>query len=339
MDMMKTLTRLVSAFGPSGCEHEISQVIEELAAPYVDEISRDVMGNLICRKKGGGPKVMFSAHMDSIGLVATHIDEKGYVHVGALGGVHAARALFTPVRFGSGVNGLFCTSGDADLSKLKAADLVVDIGAADETQAKKLVQVGDGMVYDTPTRTAGNRVISPYLDNRIGCLVLLAAMERLERTDNDLYFVFSSQEEVGTRGAKTAAWSVDPDYGVAVDVCGTDDMPGANHQVSALCGKGAAVNVMDHSVICHPEMVARLEALAQEQGIAVQRSVSRMGGTDAGPIHQTRAGVYTGGISIPCRYIHTPVEMADWGDVEACVRLTAAFASCKLERKHGGKAE
>ena len=332
MDMMKTLTQLAAAFGPSGCEEEAAALIEKLAAPYVDEISRDVMGNLICHRKGSGPRVMFSAHMDSIGLVATHIDEKGAVHVGPLGGVSAARALYTPLRFRNGAKGLLCAAADADLAKLKAADLVVDIGAADGEEAKKLVQVGDAMVYDTPTRTAGNRVISPYLDDRIACLVLLMAMERLEKTDNDLYFVFSSQEEVGTRGAKTAAWAIDPDYGVAVDVCGTDDVPGANHQVTALCGKGAAINVMDHSVICHPEMVARLEALAREQGIAAQRSVSRRGGTDAGPIHQTRAGVYTGGISIPCRYIHTPVEMADWGDVEACARLTAAFACCKLER-------
>lgn len=333
MDMMKTLTQLVGAFGPSGCEHEISQVIEKLAAPFVDEISRDVMGNLVCRKRGGGPRVMFSAHMDSIGLVATHIDEKGFVHVGPLGGVGAARALYAPVRFQNGAKGLFCTAADADLSKLKADELVVDIGAADGEEAKKLVQVGDAMVYDTPTRAAGGRIISPYLDNRIGCLVLLMTMERLGETENDLYFVFSAQEEVGCRGAKTAAWAIDPDYGIAVDVCGTDDVPGAKHTVTALCGKGAAVNVMDHSVICHPEMVRRLTRLGQEKGIPVQKSVSRMGGTDAGPIHQTRAGVYTGGISIPCRYIHTPTELADLGDVEACAKLAAAFAMEKLTDK------
>lgn len=333
MDLMKTLETLVSAFGPSGCEQEISQVIEGLAKPYVDEISRDVMGNLICRKKGSGPKVMFSAHMDSIGLVATHINEKGFIHVGPIGGVNAARVLYAPVRFQNGAKGLFCTAADADLSKLKANELVIDIGAADGEEAKKLVQVGDAMVYDTPTRAAGGRVISPYLDDRIGCLVLLMAMERLGKTENDLYFVFSTQEEVGCRGAKTAAWAIDPDYGIAVDVCGTDDVPGAKHTVTALCGKGAAVNVMDHSVICHPEMVKRLTELAQQKDIPVQKSVSRMGGTDAGPIHQTRAGVYTGGISIPCRYIHTPVELADLGDVEACASLAAAFAMDKLTDK------
>ena len=332
MDILKTLEGLVSAFGPSGCEHEISQVIEGLAKPYVDEITRDVMGNLICHKKGSGPRVMFSAHMDSIGLVATHIDEKGFVHVGALGGVNAARALYTPVRFQNGVKGLLCADADADLAKLKAADLVADIGAADGDGAKKLVQVGDALVYDTPVRQAAGRVISPYLDDRIACLVLLLAMERLGETENDLYFVLSTQEEVGCRGAKTAAWAIEPDYGIAVDVCGTDDVPGAKHDVTALCGKGAAVNVMDHSVICHPDMVKSLLALAEEQGIPAQRGVSRRGGTDAGPIHQTRAGVYTGGISIPCRYIHTPTELVDLGDVEACARLTTAFATAKLEK-------
>lgn len=332
MDMMKILTDLVSAFGPSGCENEISQVIEKLAKPRVDEISRDVMGNLICRKKGSGPRIMFSAHMDSIGLVATHIDEQGFVHIGPLGGVQPVRALYAPVRFQNGTKGLFCMSADADVAKLKATDLVLDIGAADGEEAKKLVQVGDAAVYDTPTRTAGNRVISPYMDNRIGCLVLLLAMEQVEETDNDLYFVFSAQEEVGTRGAKTAAWAIDPDYGIAVDVCGTDDMPGAKHNVTALCGKGAAVNVMDRSVICHPGMVKKLEDLAREKGIPAQRTITRMGGTDAGPIHQTRAGVYTGGISIPCRYIHTPTELVDLGDVKACADLAAAFAVSKLEK-------
>ncbi len=332
MDMVKTLTELVSAFGPSGCEGEISRAIEKLAVPYVDEISRDVMGNLICHRKGTGPRVMFSAHMDSIGLVATHIDEKGFIHVGALGGVHAVEVLYTPVRFQNGTGGVICVPSDADKSKLKVADLLVDIGAADGEEAKKLVRVGDAAVYDTPIREACGRVIAPYLDNRIACLVLLLAMERLGETDNDLYFVFSAQEEVGCRGAKTAAWAIDPDYGIAVDVIGTDDEPGAKHQASSLCGKGAGVKVMDHSAICHPAVVEKLLALAEEKGISAQRDVARMGGTDAGPIHQTRAGVYTGGISIPCRYVHSPAEMADLGDVRACADLVAAFAACRLEK-------
>lgn len=331
MDLMKTLTQLVTAFGPSGNEGGISQVIEELARPYVDEIARDIMGNLICRKRGTGPRIMFSAHMDSIGLVATHIDEKGFVHVGALGGVSAGEALYAPVRFRNGVCGLICAPEDKDKGTLKAADLLIDVGAASFEEAKKLVQVGDAAVYDTPIRGAGNRVISPYLDNRVSCLVLLLVMERLAGADNDLYFVFSVQEEVGTRGAKTAAWAIDPEYGIAVDVTGVDDEPGSKHQASALCGKGAAVKIMDRSVICAPALVDRLLALAEAEGIPVQRDVLQMGGTDAGPIQATRAGVYTGGISIPCRYTHTPTEMVDLGDVRACADLAAAFAYCNLQ--------
>ncbi len=331
MDMMKTLTELVGAFGPTGCEKEISNVIEKLAAPYVDEISRDTLGNLICHKKGSGPRVMFSAHMDSIGLAATHIDDKGFVHVGALGGVSPKEVLYTPVRFQNGVRGLVCAPEDADMGKLKVSNLLVDIGAADEAEAKKLVQVGDAAAYDTATHAAAGRIISPYLDDRIACLVLLMAMERLEDTDNDLYFVFSVQEEVGCRGAKTAAWAIDPDYGIAVDVTGADDEPGSKHMASSLCGKGAAVKVMDRSVICTPALVEQLMALGAEKGIPVQRDVLQFGGTDAGPIQATRAGVYAGGISIPCRYTHTPTELVDQGDVKACAELVAAFAASKLE--------
>lgn len=331
MDMMKTLTELVEAFGPTGCEKEISEVIERLAAPYVDEISRDTMGNLICHKKGSGPRMMFSAHMDSIGLVATHIDDKGFVHVGALGGVSPKEVLYTPVRFQSGVRGLVCAPEDVDMAKLKVSDLLVDVGAAGETEAKKLVQVGDAAVYDTATYAAAGRIISPYLDDRIACLVLLMAMEWLEETDNDLYFVFSVQEEVGCRGAKTAAWAIDPDYGIAVDVTGADDEPGSKHTASSLCGKGAAVKVMDRSVICTPALVEKLMALGSEKDIPVQRDVLQFGGTDAGPIQATRAGVYAGGISIPCRYTHTPTEMVDQGDVKACAELVAAFAASRLK--------
>lgn len=332
MDMIKVLTQLVEAFGPSGCEQEAARVIEDLARPYADEISRDVLGNLICHKRGTGPKVMFSAHMDSIGLVATHIDDKGFVRVGAVGGVGAVDVLYTPVRFQNGTRGLICAEKGAKMDQLKVNELLVDIGASSGDEAKKLIQVGDAAVYDTPLFAAGNRVVSPYLDDRIACLVLLMAMERLDMSDNDLYFVFSAQEEVGTRGAKTAAWTVDPDYGIAVDVTGVDDEPGSKHMASALCGKGAAVKVMDRSLISSPALVERLMSLAAEKSIPAQRDVLQFGGTDAGPIQAARGGVYAGGISIPCRYVHTPTEMADLGDVQACVDLVRAFAAARLEK-------
>ena len=329
MELTEILCMLDSAHGPSGDEGDIRAVIHQLARPWADEITADVMGNLVARKKGSGPKVMFAAHMDSIGFIVTHIEKEGFLRVGKLGGISPKDVLNTPVRFKNGGRGVLVAEEKAE-DKLKLEDCYIDIGARDEEQARSLVQVGDTAVYDTAVAEVNGRVISPYLDDRIACAILLKAMEQVGPCENDLYFVFTVQEEVGTRGAKTAAWSVDPDYGIAVDVTDVDDTPGSGKYGTCKLGRGAAVKVMDSSVICQPEVVKALEQCAQDKGIAVQRDIIRVGGTDAGPIHVTRTGVRTGGISIPCRYIHTPTEMADLSDVQSCVDLTVAFAQAKL---------
>lgn len=331
MDIFDTITALTSAFGPSGDEGGAAAVIAEMARPFVDEIATDVMGNLICRKKGPGPKVMFAAHMDSIGLIVTHIEKEGFLRFGKLGGINPQMILCTPVRFKNGTRGLVSADEDADKSKLKLDEMYIDIGAGSLEEAKSLVNVGDTAVYDTAARAAGDRVISPYLDDRIACAALLMAMEALGESKNDLYFVFTTQEELGLRGATTAAYAIAPDYGVAVDVTGSGDLPGSRHGCSSVLGKGAAIKVMDSSVICHPQVVERLKALAQAQDIPFQMDVLRAGGTDAGAIHKSRGGVYTGGISIPCRYTHSPTEMVSRADAEACARLVRAFAEAELE--------
>lgn len=330
LNVMETLRRLTEPRSVSGNEEEIRAVLRELALPFADECSTDPMGNLILRKKGSGKRILFAAHMDSIGLMATHIEKEGYVRFGKVGGVAPADILNAPVVFQSGVRGLVSREEKAELAKLTAEDLFIDVGAGSEEEARRLVREGDVAVYASQTYQAGNRVVSPYLDNRAGCLALLMAMERMEPTDNDVYFVFTVQEEVGLRGAKTAAWTVDPEYGFAVDVTDTGDVPGLKLRNSCRLGAGAAVKIMDSSVVCHPAAVALLEKAAKERDIPVQREVLRAGGTDAGAIHVSRAGVISGGISIPCRYIHTPCEMADLSDIEACARLTAAAACASL---------
>ena len=331
MDILTLMQQLDACHGPSGSEKAVAQVLSELARPYVDEITTDVMGNLFCHKKGNGPKVMFAAHMDSIGFIVTHIDEKGFLRVGKVGGVTAAEVQYMPVRFQSGARGVVVPDLSADEKKLKIDDLAIDIGAHSREEAEKLVRIGDTAVYDALPFAMCERISGPYMDNRIACVVLLLAMEQLQKSDNDLWFVFTVQEEVGLRGAKTATWAVDPDYGIVVDVTDSDDVPGSKHDGSSVLGGGAAIKVMDSSVICHPEAVQKLETLAKERGIKYQLDVIRAGGTDAGEIHKTRCGVVTGGISIPCRYIHTPVETVDKTDVEACAKLVAAFAESKLE--------
>ena len=332
MELFELLKTLNAAHGPAGDEGDVRAVIKELAQPYADEITEDTMGNLIVHKKGSGPKVMFAAHMDSIGFVVTHIEKEGYLRVGRLGGITPTDVAYTPVRFKNGVKGLLAKEEKAEYAKLKLDECFIDIGAKDDEEARKMVQVGDTAVYDTSAFINNGKVYSPYLDNRVSCAIQLLALERLKESGNDLYFVFTSQEEVGLRGAKTAAWAIDPDYGIAVDVTDVDDIPGSEKYGTVQLGKGAAIKVMDSSVICHPVMVEKLSKLAEENQIPAQKDILRAGGTDAGVIHTTRMGVYTGGISVPTRYIHTPQEMADLQDVENCVKLVVAFAQSELEQ-------
>lgn len=334
MDMLEVLKKLNRLHGPAGEETAVAAAIRELAAPYADEIKSDSMGNLIVHRSGNGPRVMFAAHMDSIGFLVTHIEKEGYLRVGKIGGISPSAVLNTPVRFKNGTRGVVTADAKTLAKGPKMDDVVVDIGAHSADEAKSMgIQVGDTAVYDTPTFSAGSRMVSPYMDNRICCIAQLMALEQVTSRENDLYFVFTTQEELGLRGAKTAAYSIEPDYAVVTDVTLSDDVVGADHSGSSHLGGGAAIKVMDNSVICHPAMVSLLEKLAQEHQIAAQRDIIRSGGTDAGPIHVSRTGVYTGGVSVPCRYIHTPTEMVERGDVEATARLLAAFAQSHLEQE------
>ncbi len=331
LDLLELTQKLTVARSVSGCEGAISDVIRALAAPYADDILSDVMGNLIVHKKGSGKKVMFSAHMDSIGMIATHIDENGFIRFASIGGLSPAAILYTPVVFCNGTRGVVARDGKTDPKEPKLATYYIDIGAKSREQAEKSVAVGDTAVYCGESFLAGDMIVSPYLDDRIGCAVLLMALMQIKKTENDLYFVFSSQEEVGLRGAKTAAFAIDPDYGLAVDVTGTGDTPEVTPKMDCKLGGGAAIKIMDSSVLCHPKTVGLLEQAARENAIPVQKEILLYGGTDAGPMMVTRAGVYAGAVSIPTRYIHSPCEMANVEDIRACVRLIEAFAGLKLD--------
>ena len=331
MELLELIQTLNAAHGPSGDEGGIRERLAELARPLADEISTDTMGNLIVRKLGSGPRVMLCAHMDSIGFIVTHVEENGFLRVGRLGGISPKEAAYTPVRFASGVRGVIVPEEKADFGKLKLDECYVDIGAKDRETALKSVAVGDTMIYDSPCFTNQGKVVSPYLYNRISCAILLKVLEEMELCPNDLYVVFTVQEEVGLRGAKPAAWAVDPDYAVVVDVTDVDDTPGSEKCGTVRLGKGPAIKIMDSSVICHPDMIQKLESQAKALDMPTQRDIMRAGGTDAGVMHTTRIGVRTGGVSVPCRYIHTPVEMADLQDARDCAKLLCAFVQSKLE--------
>lgn len=330
MELLKTLQACNACHGPSGDEDEIARMLWKLAEPLGDEIWRDTMGNLIVHRRGRGPKLLFAAHMDSIGFIVTHIEDNGTLRFGKLGGLEVESCLHVPVRFRSGVRGVVAIDEDVSLKDASLADLFIEIGAKDRAEAEKLVSIGDTAVYDAPPFQNGDLLFSPYLDNRISCLAMLMAMEQIKESPNDLYFAFTVQEEVGMRGAKTAAWAIEPDYSLVMDVTPADEKVG-----SSKTRGGAAIKVKDRSVICSREVVSRLRAVAEREGIPFQMDVLRAGGTDAGSIHVSRGGVLTGGVSIPCRWAHSMMSAVAPADVEACARLAAAFAGEPLAGENG----
>jgi endoglucanase len=324
-NFVEVVASIAQAFGPSGHEKNVREILEPLVAGYVDEVRVDALGNLIAIKKGTGRKIMLSAHMDEIGVLVTYIDEKGYLRFGNVGGVSPHIALGTRVIFENGTVGTVWYEEKLEgMKDLKLDRMFIDIGATSRGEAEKLVRVGDMAVFCGDTVETNGRIISKAMDNRSSCAVLVALARSLPETENEIYYVFSAQEEVGLRGARTAAWGLQPDVALAVDVTATGDMPESRHMAVAI-GKGPAIKIKDNSVICHPDVVEQLRTCAAEKDIAVQYEVLTFGGTDAGAIHLTGAGIPTGAVSIPTHFIHSPSEMVSVSDMLDTVDLLAAF--------------
>ncbi len=317
---MELLAKLAQAYGASGNESVVRDIIISEIKKYCDDYEVDAMGNLIAHKKGNGVKVMFAAHMDEIGIIVTHIDKNGYLRFSKVGGLYIRDLVHRRVRFSNGVVGVIGSEEDEFNKKPDIRRLYIDIGADTRDEASKSVSIGDTAVFCGETVVSGNRIISKALDNRAGCYILISAMKKIKRNKNDLYFVFTTQEEVGLRGAKAAAYSVDPDYAIAIDVTDTGDTPECN-VMDVKLGRGAAIKVMDSSIICDVDVRMVLIETAKKNKIPYQIEIMSDGGTDAGAVHLTRAGIKTGGISLPTRYIHSPSEMADIKDLEACCEL------------------
>lgn len=334
IDILKTFTHLQSAARPSGFESPCAQAIAELAGPYCDEVKIDTLGNVICRKKGPGKRLMMAAHMDVIGLIITHIDKKGFLRFGALGGFVPYRLIGARMKLENGMGGsVWCDEKAMEEKKLEditLGDLYLDIGAESEESAGKMVQVGDVAVYEGEPQQVGRMLLSPYCDDLIACAALLSAMSQVEKSENDLYFVFTAQEEVGLRGAATAAYAIDPDFGVCMDVTRTGDNPSEKAKMVVKLGAGPTIKIKDASLLCNPQVIAHLREAAKEGDVPYQDEVLTAGGTDSAAIQKTRGGVLSGCISIPCRYIHSQNEMVSLKDVEQSARLMALCAQRTL---------
>lgn len=332
--MKKLLQQLTETFGPSGYEENVRKLIEAEVKPLADEIKVDALGSLIVRKKPAkgsknSRKIMIAAHMDEIGLMVSHIDEKGFVHFMPIGGVFRKYVVGGRVRFLNGTHGVLGYDNLSNVNELPTLDKVyIDVGATSKKDCP--VQVGDVAAFDRPYIEMGDRLVAKSMDDRVGVLVAIEALRALASTPHDVYFVFTTQEEVGTRGAGTSAYGVDPDLGIAVDVTPTADTPNGLKMEMAL-GKGPCIKIQDAGAISDPRIVKWMINTAEKNKIPYQREVLLLGGTDARAIQAVRAGVPAGGISIPVRYVHSPSEMVDLSDVQNSIKLLTALLRTPID--------
>ncbi len=330
--MKELIQKLVEAVGPSGYEGAVREVVRAEVAGLVDEIKVDALGNLIARKGVKSPeglRIMLSGHMDEIGVIATHVDENGFVRFTTIGGVGAATCIGGRVAFLNGTHGLIYMEKLENSGHLPGIDqLYIDVGASSKENCP--VKVGDVAVFERPFIDLNGRLVSKAMDDRIAVAVMIQALKELKESPHELYFVFSTQEEVGLRGATTAAYGVDPDLGLSVDVTRTGDTPkGVKMDVGL--GKGPAIKVRDSGMLADPRVVRWMVQTAEGAGIPYQLEVLEGGTTDARAIQLARAGVPAGCLSIPTRYIHSPSEMVDLSDVLLSVRLLVELISRPIQ--------
>ena len=332
---MELLKRLSEAPGIPGREEAIRTIVREALSAHVAEIAVDRLGNVIAHKKGTGPKVIIAAHMDEIGFLVSHLDEEtGFLHIEPVGGFDPrtliAQRLMVHTRDGAiygliGIKPVHVLTEEERKKTPEMKDLFVDIGLSGK-EAKEKVHIGDPVTLVQTFAEVGNLITGKALDDRLGVYVGIEAVRRLRKHKADIYFVATVQEEVGLRGARTSAFAIAPDIGVALDTTIACDIPGVpTHEQVTRLGKGVAIKLKDSASISHPGLVQFLVKLAEERKIQYQLEILPRGGTDAGAIQPAREGVAVVTISLPTRYVHTVVETAHKEDIDAAINLLAAF--------------
>ncbi len=332
------LEKLSNAFGPSGCEDEIRRILARSLRDNVDDLQTDALGNLIAFKRGTGPeprlKVMVDAHTDEVGLMITRIEKDGLLGFRTVGSIDARLLMAKGVVVGEkrlpgviAVPPIHLTKPAQRKQVIKLEQLVIDIGATSEDQAKGLVNIGDYAAFDTRFQMLcenGLRTVTgKAFDDRMGCAV--AAALAGGEYPVDLYLSFSAQEEVGLRGARVAAFRIEPDVAFALEGTVCDDTPKEKDiSPTTEMGKGPAITIMDRTFIADKRLIRLLVDIAEANGIPYQFKQPGVGGTDTGAIHLSKTGVPSVAVSVPCRYIHAPASMASLNDFDGTVDLMKA---------------
>jgi endoglucanase len=338
MTLVENLEKLSNACGVTGREQEVGDLLKKLMKPYVDEVVEDKLGNVIGIKKGkkNAPKVMLAAHMDEIGLLVKTISKEGFLQFAKIGGIDDRVLLAQKVIVYTEKGPLHGIIGskpphiqkeDERKRVMTYDELFIDVGADSQEEARKMgVRIGDPVGFDAKFARIGKDVlIGKAFDDRIACAVMVEVLKRLGKTECTVFAVGTVQEEVGLRGATTSAFGIEPDFGIALDVTIAGDTPGVKESEAPIkMRKGPSLTIADAGLIVHPKVLRFLIAVAEESKIPYQLETGLPGSTDAARIALTRAGVPSGVISVPTRYIHSPTSMLSLADVENTVKLTVA---------------
>jgi len=332
----KLLKKLSEAFGVSGFEGEIRDLIKEEIKDYVDEIKTDPMGNLIAMKKGKGRnplKVVVGAHMDEIGFMVKYIDENGFLRLDKIGGIYdpyymARQIIVNGKKKVTGIIGartLRAMSDDARKKIPETEELFIDLGMPAD-QVKKYVEIGTPVSSGEECIKLGDLVSGKAMDNRVGVYCMIEVLKNLKSSNFEIYFVGTVQEELGSRGATTSAYGINPDLGIALDVTHSGDVPDipAHKQVVKL-GSGVAIKIKDSGILSSPKLVKIMRQIAAGNKIPYQLEVLPKGGTDSRAMQKTREGIHAITLSIPTRYVHSPVETCHCGDIQATINLLGGF--------------
>ena len=329
--MEELVKKLTEAYGPSGFEGRVRDMIAAEVKGLADEMRTDALGNQFVLKKGKdrSKKAMLAAHMDEIGIMVTHVDKNGFARFTRLGGIFPLTLLGARVVFGNGIVGGIGVERLEERSKIPEMDkMYIDVGARDKESSP--VKVGDAAGFSRPFVSQQGRWIAKAFDDRLGCAILIETLRGLSKPACDTYFVFTAQEEVGVRGATVAAFGVEPDFAIAVDVTGTGDTPECYPMAMEL-GKGPAIKVMDWGMLAHQGLKNWMIKVAEEAGIPYQLEVLVFGSTDAMAIQSAREGVPSGVVSIPTRNVHSGCETVDEDDVRNSVKLLVELLSRQAE--------
>jgi len=332
------LRRLSNAYGPPGYEDEVKEILKAELEGFADETRVDRLGNILFTHRGekGKPLIMLAAHMDEVGFLVRYIEDMGYLRLHSWGIVPnllpGQRLIFHGKK--GNLKGVIGTKPPHIMSEEERKkpvvldDLFVDIGTCtrEEAEARGAYEGMTG-VFDVDFIDLGDGYVrGKALDDRAGCYVMAEVFKSLKGSPLNVVAVGTVQEEVGLRGSKTAAYQVDPDYGLAIEGTFAVDMPGmAPHMIPASLKKGPVVTIADASVIAHPKVLNAITEAGEERKIPYQFKKIPSGGTDAGSIHLTKGGVPSGTIAVPCRYIHGPASITTTEDIENTIRLVKAF--------------